>query len=75
MNLPRSLYLQWIWASRGMHHLKPFQPWQPEQTSSRPPSASHWLSDDKQLYVLLDLGDELDLSAILIPAQAKDPRG
>ena len=27
------------------------------------------------MYLLLDLIDELDLSAILIPAQAKDPRG
>jgi transposase len=27
------------------------------------------------VYFLLDLVDELDLSAILIPAQAKDPRG
>ena len=34
-----------------------------------------WLSDDHQVYFLLDLVDELDLSAILIPAQAKDPRG
>jgi transposase len=34
-----------------------------------------WLLDDHQVYFLLDLVDELDLSAILIPAQAKDPRG
>jgi len=27
------------------------------------------------VYFLLDLVDELDLSDILIPAQAKDPRG
>jgi len=27
------------------------------------------------VYFLLDLVDELDLSEILIPAQAKDPRG
>ena len=27
------------------------------------------------MYFLLDLVDELDLSAILIAAQAKDPRG
>jgi hypothetical protein len=27
------------------------------------------------VYFLLDLVDELDLSAILVPAQAKDPRG
>ena len=27
------------------------------------------------MYFLLDLVDELDISQILIPAQAKDPRG
>ena len=32
-------------------------------------------ADDHQVYFLLDLVDELDLSEILIPAQAKDPRG
>ena len=34
-----------------------------------------WLSEDHQVYFLLDLVDELDLSQILNPAQAKDPRG
>ena len=54
---------------------KTFRPWQPEQTTLLPPSPSDWLSDDHQVYFLLDLVDELDLSQILIPAQAKDPRG
>ncbi len=54
---------------------KSFRPWQPEQTTLLPPSPSDWLSDDHQVYFLLDLVDELDLSAILIPAQNKDPRG
>ena len=54
---------------------KTFRPWQPEQTTLLPPSPSDWLSDDHQLYFLLDLVDELDLSQILIPAQSKDPRG
>jgi hypothetical protein len=53
---------------------KSFCPWQPEQTTLLPPSSSVWLSDDHQVYFLLDLVDELDLSEILIPAQAKDPR-
>ena len=52
-----------------------FRPWQPEQTTLLPPSPREWLSEDHQVYFLLDLVDELDLSAILIPAQAKDPRG
>jgi len=54
---------------------KSFRPWQPEQTTLLPPSPSDWLSDDHQVYFLLDLVDELDLSSILIPAQSKDPRG
>jgi len=33
------------------------------------------VAHDYQVYFLLDLVDELDLSAILSPAQAKDPRG
>jgi transposase len=58
-----------------MRKPKSFRPWQPEQTTLLPPSPSDWLSDDHQVYFLLDLVDELDLSAILIPAQSKDPRG
>jgi hypothetical protein len=57
-----------------MQKLKSFRPWQPEQTTPPPPSPSDWLSDDHQVYVLLDLVNELDLSAILISAQSKDPR-
>ena len=52
-----------------------FRPWQPELTTLLPPSPSDWLSDDYQVYFLLDLVDELDLSAILIPAQSQDPHG
>jgi hypothetical protein len=40
-----------------------------------PPSPLEWLADDHQVYFLLDLVDGLDLSAILGPAEAKDPRG
>ncbi|MCX5969047.1 MAG: transposase [Cyanobacteria bacterium] len=58
-----------------MQKPKSFRPWQPEQTTLLPPSPSDWLSDDHQVYFLLDLVNELDLSQILIPAQAKDPRG
>ena len=54
---------------------KTFRPWQPEQTTLLPPSPSDWLSDDHQVYFLLDLVNELDLSQILGPAEAKDPRG
>jgi hypothetical protein len=44
-------------------------------TTLLPPSPREWLADDHQVYFLLDLVDELDLSEILIPAQAKDPCG
>ena len=54
---------------------KTFSPWQPEQTNLLPPSPSEWLSDDHQVYFLLDLVDELNLAEILTPAPSKDPRG
>jgi transposase len=57
-----------------MQKPKSFRPWQPEQTTLLPPSPSDWLSDDHQVYFLLDLVDELNLSQVLIPAQSKDPR-
>ena len=52
-----------------MQKPKSFRPWQPEQTTLLPPSPREWLADDHQVYFLLDLTE------ILIPAQAKDPRG
>ena len=52
---------------------KTSRPWLPGQTSLLLPSPSDWLSADHQVPFLLDLADELDLSAIVIPAQAKDP--
>jgi len=58
-----------------MQKPKSFRPWQPEQATLLPPSPREWLSEDHQVYFLLVLVDELDLSAILIPAQSKDPRG
>jgi hypothetical protein len=54
---------------------KTFRPWQPEQTTLLPPSPSDWLSDELQVYFLLDLVAELDLSQIVFPAQSKDSRG
>jgi len=54
---------------------KTLRPWQPEQTTLLPQSPREWLSEDHQEVFLLDLLDELDLTAILIPAQPKDPRG
>lgn len=45
-----------------MQKSKTFRPWQPEQTTFLPPSPREWLSEDHQVYFLLDLVDELDLS-------------
>ena len=58
-----------------MQKPKSFRPWQPDQTTLLPPSPREWLAEDHQVYFLLDLVDELDLSQILGPAEAKDPRG
>ena len=58
-----------------MQKLKTFRHWAPVQTSLLPASPSVWLSANHQVYFLLDLVDELDLSAIVIPAHSKDPRG
>ncbi len=38
------------------------------------PSPRKWLAYAYEVYLLLDLVEELDLSEILIPAQAKDLR-
>ncbi len=53
---------------------KSFRPWKPAQSSLLPPAPSDWLSDEHQMFFRLDLVNELDLSPILIPAQAQDPR-
>jgi hypothetical protein len=47
---------------------KSFRPWNPEQTILLPPSPNEWSADDHQVYFLLDLLTELDLSVILGPA-------
>lgn len=40
-----------------------------------PPSPDEWLPEGHLVYFLLDLVEQLDLSAIEAPIQAKDPRG
>jgi hypothetical protein len=52
-----------------------FRPWVPGQTALLPSSPNDWLLADHQVFFLLDLVDELDLSAIVTPSQSKDPRG
>jgi hypothetical protein len=58
-----------------MQKSKSFRLCQSQQATLLPPSPSDCLSVDQLVDFLLDLLDEFDLSAILIPAQAKDPRG
>ena len=58
-----------------MQKPKTFRPLAPGQTPLLPASPSDWLSAVHQVYFLLDLVDELDLSAIVTPAQSKDLRG
>jgi hypothetical protein len=53
---------------------KSFHLWQREQTTLLPPSPRERLSEVHQVYFLLDLVDELDLSVILLPAQARNLR-
>lgn len=57
-----------------MHKHKKYRSLQPVKTILLPPSPRVWLTEDHQVNSLLDLVDQLNLSAILIPAQAKDPR-
>ena len=60
---------------QGMIKPKTFRPWLPGQTHLMPPSPIEWLPSDHLVFFLLDLPNELDFSAIMAPALAKDPRG
>jgi hypothetical protein len=52
-----------------------FRPVHHDQTTLLTASPCAWLVKHHQLYFLLYLVEEQDLSEILYPAQAKDPRG
>ncbi|CAK6692950.1 hypothetical protein I1E95_04215 [Synechococcus sp. CBW1107] len=49
-----------------MQKPKTFRPWVPGQTSLLPASPSEWLSDDHQVYFLLDAG---------VPGSGVNPQG
>ena len=53
---------------------KTFRPWLPGQTHLMPPSPIEWLPSEHLVFVLLDLPNERDVSAIMAPALARDPR-
>jgi len=54
---------------------KTYRPWSPRQPFLLPPSPDEWLTEGHLVYFLLDLVEQLDLSAIESPIQARDPRG
>jgi len=45
-----------------MSKTKSFRAWNHEQTNLLPPSSCDWLSDEHQVYFLLDLMEMLNLS-------------
>ena len=55
--------------------MKTYKPWNPTVAYLLPPSPRDWLAEDHLVYFLLDLLDQLDLSAIESAVQGKDHRG
>lgn len=55
--------------------MKTYRPWEPNRTYLLPPSTRDWLPEDHLASFILDVVDELDLDAIEVPIQQKDPRG
>jgi transposase len=55
--------------------VKRYRPYNPTQAYLLPPSPSEWLPEGHLVYFVLDLVEDLDLSAIERRLQAKDPRG
>lgn len=54
---------------------KRYRTWAPGQQYLLPPSPHEWLPEDHLVYFLLDVVEELDLSAVEEVIQAKDARG
>ncbi len=54
---------------------KKYKQWDPHQQYLLPPAVQDWLPEDHPVYLLLEIVDEIDLSAIDAKYQAKDPRG
>ena len=55
--------------------MKGCREWNPRQNLLLPPSLLDWLPKDHAVYFLLDVVEEMDLSAIEDVLQAKDHRG
>lgn len=58
-----------------MSSTKSYRSWAPDQLYLMPPSPCDWLPEDHLARFVLELIEELDLSAIERPIQSKDPRG
>lgn len=54
---------------------KQYKPWSPEQAFLLPPSPMEWLPEDHFAYFVLEVVQELDLTAIEDVIQEKDGRG
>lgn len=54
---------------------KRYRPWETDRTYLLPPSTRDWLPDGHLASFILDVVEELDISAIEEPIQARDPRG
>jgi transposase len=55
--------------------MKRYREWDPRQNLLLPPSLMDWLPKDHAVYFVLDVVEQLDLSAITDALQAKDHRG
>lgn len=55
--------------------MKEYRPWTPKQSFLLPPSPLDWLPPTHPVYFILDVVEQLDLSAIDARLQAKDHRG
>jgi transposase len=54
---------------------KQYVPWAPEQSFLLPPSPREWLPENHLAYFVLDVVAGMDLQAITVAIQEKDPRG
>ena len=55
--------------------VKTYRPWNVEQSYLLPPSPSDWLPEGHLAYFIVDIVNELDLTAITDAVNAKDARG
>jgi len=54
---------------------KTFRPWSPHQAYLIPPSPDEWLPEEHLVHFVLEVVEELDLSAIEVELRSRDARG